>query len=142
MGMRLVGVWILGAVVFGGAPALANEPTEGQMREAILRAMQNRGGSRSGDASVSVDNALSGMSLTFTRFKKIACEKATSRAGYNCDYEFTVRMDAHSNEGTAEGDRHAAGVNALMGLFGPREESGTGSKRFVLSDSRWVAINE
>lgn len=71
----------------------------------------------------------------------IACEKA-SRPGFNCDYEYAIRMSAHSNEGTAAGASHSQAVNSLMGMLGAQESRGTGSRRFVKSGTRWILIQE
>ncbi|PXX13934.1 hypothetical protein [Nitrosomonas ureae] len=130
-------IGLTGMAIVGMASAA--EPTEEQMKEAILQAMQNEGGVRSNN-SVSVNNPLSGASVTINSFKKLGCEKAMSKPGYNCDYEVSAGINFHSNEGSAAGDNHAAGVNALFGMFLPKDRISTGTKRFVQYDSQWRAL--
>jgi hypothetical protein len=128
------------AFVVVANPVFSAEPTEAEMKEAILQAMQNQGGSRSGNNSIAVNNSISGAAVTITKFKKIACEKAASRPGYNCDYEVSAGLNFHSNEGNQAGDRHAAGVNALMGMFVPKNTTSTQTKRFVYSEGQWKVL--
>jgi hypothetical protein len=128
------------SLVLMSTPAFA-EPSEIEMKEAVLAAMLGRGGAKSGDNGITMNNPINGMSLTFIQFNKIACEKA-SRPGFNCDYEYAGRMSAHSNEGTAAGNNHSQAVNALMGMLGAQESRGAGSKRFVKSGKRWIMIQE
>lgn len=131
---------VLASIVVA-APVYAAEPNEDEMREAVLREMQNRGGDRAGENAVSADNALSGVSLTLNNFQKIACEKADGKAGYNCDYSFALQTKYYSNEGTAAGDRHADGMNALNEILGGGgQRVTTTSGRFVLSGKRWRLI--
>ena len=124
--------------------AFAAEPTEAQMKEAIIQSMQNEGGAkRSGNDSVRIDNALSGAQVKINHFKKIGCEKAASRPGYNCDYEISAGINFHSNEGTHAGNAHAGGINALFGamLGGSGSRISTGTKRFVYSNSQWRVLH-
>lgn len=127
-------------ISFLAQPALAAEPTATEMKEALLQTMQNQGGSRSGDDSVSVDNSISGASIYIKHFEKIGCEKASNRPGYYCDYEISAGMNFHSNEGTAAGDRHAAGINALFSALMPQNQVSTETRRFVRSSLGWKVL--
>lgn len=129
-------------IIFIANPVFSAEPTEDEMKEAILQAMQNRGGSRSDTNSISLNNPISGASVSITEFKKIGCEKATNRPGYYCDYEISAGMKFYSNEGTRAGDNHAAGVNALMGMFMPQNTISTQTRRFVKSGSQWKVLQD
>lgn len=135
----IVAVWLAS---FLAQPVLAAEPTAAEMKDALLQTMQNQGGSRSGDDSVSVDNSISGASIYIKHFEKIGCEKASNRPGYYCDYEISAGMDFHSNEGTAAGDRHAAGINALFNALMPQNQISNETRRFVRSNSGWKVLQD
>jgi outer membrane protein W len=128
----------IAAMLFAGA-AQSAEPTEAQMKDALLQAAQQRGGVRSGRDSVSANNPIGGLSFTIVHFEKIGCEKAASRAGYNCDYSIAMKARAHSSEGTSAGDQHAQAMTALIGALVDNRVS-TESRRFVQSGGRWVVL--
>ena len=54
------------------------------------------------------------------------------------------KMSAHSNEGTRQGDNHAAGVNQLLkALRGGREEvGGSATRRFLKMGDEWTVSME
>lgn len=128
------------SVLFLAQPVSAAEPTAAEMKEALLQMMQNHGGSRSGSDSISVDNSISGASIYIKHFEKIGCEKASNRPGYYCDYEVSTGMNFHSNEGTAAGDRHAAGLNVLLNALMPQNQISSETRRFVRSNSGWKVL--
>lgn len=127
------------STLFAGS-AQSAEPTEAQMKNALLEAAQQRGGVRSGRDSVSANNPIGGMSFTIVHFEKIGCEKASSRAGYNCDYSVAMKAKAHSSEGTDAGDQHAQAMTAFMGALIDNRVT-TESRRFVQSGGRWVVLS-
>lgn len=141
---RITTTLFAGLILSTTNSVFAAEPTEAQMKEAIMLTMQNEGGAkRSGNDSVRIDNALSGAQVRINHFKKIGCEKASSRPGYNCDYEISAGINFHSNEGTHAGNAHANGVNAFFGavLGGAANRISTGTKRFVYSNSQWRVLH-
>lgn len=116
------------------------EPTGVEMKSALLHEMQARGAVAKGPETVVFENPLAGMALDIVQFEKLGCAAAQSRPGYVCDYRYTYRVTAYSNEGSAAGDSHAQGVNLLMQLaMGGRDtQSGTTHRRFIKSGQGWV----
>lgn len=125
------------------APAYP-EPSEVEMRGAIDRAMVDRGGTKTKSGEISVDNPLNGVGLRITEFTKLGCEVAVQGPGYVCSYHYMAKMSAHSNEGTRQGDNHAAGVNQLLkALRGGREEvGGSATRRFIRMGDEWIMSTE
>lgn len=137
---RVIVAVVLGvAVVFLSSGVQSAEPTPAEMKNALLQAAQQRGGVRSSSDSISANNPIGGVSFTIVHFEKIGCEKAASRAGYNCDYSIAMKAEAHSTEGTAAGDQHAQAMTALMGAFIDNRIT-TESRRFVQYGGRWVVL--
>ncbi|MEM8936396.1 MAG: hypothetical protein AAGC77_08325 [Pseudomonadota bacterium] len=119
-------------------------PTAAQMKQALQNSAVSRGASRSGENGVRVDNWIAGMSIEFEDFRKDGCSVASYGAGYFCTYTATTRLRAHSNEGTAAGDRHANAVNVLLGAMmgGSRSHTDTTTRRFIKSGGVWrVSVN-
>ena len=116
------------------------EPTEKEMRQAIERAMVDQGGTRSGSGEISIDNPLNGLGIRITEFTKLGCEAAFQGPGYICSYHIMGSMAAHSNDGTRQGDKHAAAINQLLRLFmGGRDEiGGSVTRRFLKMGDAWT----
>lgn len=120
------------------------EPTEREMQQAIERAMVDRGGTRTQSGEISVDNPLNGVGIRITEFTKLGCETALQGPGYICSYHYMGKIEAHSNDGTRQGDNHAAGVNQLLKLFrGGRDEvGGSATRRFLRMGNEWTMALE
>jgi hypothetical protein len=120
------------------------EPTEEEMKEALIRTMQMQGGQRKPGDAVASENAIGGMTLKILEFEKLGCKPADRGAGYFCTYKHTSRLSAHSNEGTEAGERHADGVNMLLGAImgGSNTRSGVVTRRFVQSKQGWMVSKE
>jgi hypothetical protein len=119
------------------------EPSEADMRGALeskaealhsgqeALAEQCREGSSNnnvGDAVLCVAQGLSGgpMHLSVQGFRKIACEKAEGRPGYNCDYEVQLNVGPDANPGA-------------LGILGTSGGECTG--RFVKTSDGWSEID-
>lgn len=115
------------------------EPSEMQMRQALDRALRERGTS-SRNGGHSVEFLTSGIQLDILEFRKSDCRVALYGAGYDCTYLIRTGVNYYSTEGSYDGHRHAEAVNTLLGLFGgnasPLE---TATRRFVRDTSGWVA---
>jgi len=120
------------------------EPSEQEMRQAIEQAMVQRGGSQTRSGEISVDNPINGMTMTLTAFTKLGCEPANRGPGYVCSYHVKTKMSAHSNEGSRQGDNHAAAVNQLLrAMMGGQEEvADTATRRFLRMGDQWVMSRE
>ncbi|HOB13974.1 MAG TPA: hypothetical protein PKN09_07005 [Novosphingobium sp.] len=92
-------------------PAGPREPTQAEMRAAVLSLTQWRMNS-------------AGMNVHIEYFEKIGCEKAQGAIGYNCDY--LVRFG---------GDGFDLG-NAFL----PKGAAQQASARFVLRDGKWIVL--
>lgn len=124
--------------------SLNGEPSEEEMRQAIIRTMQMLGAQKRQDGSVGVDNPLNGMSVKIVEFEKIGCQRANYGAGYFCTYNITNSLAAHSNEGTADGDRHTQGVNLLIQMLngGRNTVNETFTARFFKSKAGWITSKD
>lgn len=120
------------------------EPSEREMRQAIEQAMVQRGGSQTRPGEISVDNPINGMTMTLKAFTKLGCEPANRGPGYVCSYHVKTKMSAHSNEGSRQGDNHAAAVNQLLeAMMGGQEEvADTATRRFLRMGDEWVMSRE
>jgi peptidoglycan hydrolase-like protein with peptidoglycan-binding domain len=129
-----------------GASATSNrgEPTEEEMKEALLRTMQMRGGQRSGVNEIGANNAIAGMTMEIVEFTKEGCQPAVRGAGYFCTYTHTSRLSLHSNDGTAAGARHANAANFLLkGIMGGTDtHTGVATRRFVRTQKGWLVSEE
>jgi hypothetical protein len=118
------------------------EPSEAEMKEALERTMQKRGGQKGADGCIRVDNPIAGACVKIEKFEKLGCKPADQGAGYTCTYNATTSMTFHSNERSEAGDKHAEGVNTLLGRLGGKSVNETATKRFVRSREGWIASNE
>lgn len=143
--MKSLLVAIATFAALGYAPAYADnpgypEPSEAQMHEALMRAMEGRGGNRRGANTISSDNMIAGMAINIESFDKAGCRLASYGAGYFCTFVATTSLQAYSNEGTRAGDQHAQAVNTLMtALMGGRSSTSTTTRRFVRANGTWYA---
>ena len=120
-----------------------SEPSEIEMKQALMTAMEGRGGNRYGPDSIGVDNPIAGVEMEIEYFEKAGCRPANYGAGYFCTYVTTMSFRTHSNEGTAAGDAHADAVNQLLGaLMGGRSVTDTVTRRFVKAGNTWYASEQ
>ena len=142
-------------LTLAGVGAWANEPTEAEMRAAVQAQFgnvndssaetaekcnnreYNRGGGNPLLAMVCAGMAVGGggmtsdgrnvkpMEMTITTFRKIACEKAQGKAGYQCDYA----MGYDTNN-----------PNNITGPLTRRPMASQG--RFVKQGNRWLRLDE
>jgi hypothetical protein len=118
------------------------EPTEAEMKAALIRTMQKRGGKLKPDGCVGVDNLIAGMCGKITDFEKLeGCKPATQGAGYTCTYNVTISLTAYSNEGTPDGDNHGRAIDSFIGLLGGKSVNETQTSRFVRSKEGWIMSN-
>ena len=124
--------------------AKAGEPTEAEMKQALLNTMQKRGGQLKADGCIQVDNPIAGVCGKIENFEKLeGCKPADQGAGYFCTYNVTVSLSLHSNEGTEAGLKHVQAVNTFWGWFGVTKGiSETVTKRFVRGKEGWTVSNE
>ena len=118
------------------------EPTEEEMKEALERTMQKRGGQRRADGSVGVDNFIAGGAVKIVKFEKLGCTPANYGAGYFCNYDITTSLSIHSNEESEAGERHAKGLDTVLGWFGGKSVNETPTRRFVRSKEGWIVSDQ
>lgn len=149
--MKIISVLSLAACVSWQIPCVSSwaapaypEPSEQEMRQAIEQAMVQRGGTQTRPGEISVDNPINGMTMSITAFTKLGCEPANRGPGYVCSYHVKTKLSAHSNEGSRQGDNHAAAVNQLLrAMMGGQEEvADTATRRFLRMGSEWVMSRE
>lgn len=118
------------------------EPTEAEMKEALLKGMEERGGKRTADDSIEVNNAIAGSIVKIERFEKLGCAPVTYGVGYACIYKATTSMSVRSNDGTSDGDRQAKVWNILLGGMGAKYATATATRRFVRGKNGWTIIDD
>src|SRR5690606_29142358 len=72
---------------------------------------------------------------------------AHARAGYVCDYIVELDTQFYSNEGTADGQRHAEAVQTLFGWLQnahsqPGPQTSSGRFLYVPSRKRWMKMSD
>lgn len=123
------------------APA-QGEPTEEEMKEALLRWMEKGGGQRTAKDAVTKGNFIAGLTIKIEKFEKIGCKPANYGVGYECTYDITASQSYHSNDGTRRGDDHATGINEFLKWFGADAANGTVTRKFARSSSGWVVFED
>lgn len=118
----------------------SGEPTEEEMKEALLRTMEKRGGQRKGGDSVVIGNPIAGMTIKIEKFEKLGCKPANYGAGYECTYNSTISQSFHSNDGTARGDQQADAWNKFLKGLGGGAVNETTTKNFALSKEGWIVF--
>jgi hypothetical protein len=125
---------------YGASGARYPEPSEAQMKEAVLGAMEAAGGLQNTPGVISKENALAGASVELAKFKKIECVPAQQRAGYWCDYEVTTGFRLYSKEGSAAADAQANAINTLLGYMNAASSRSRVHARFVRSGREWLSV--
>lgn len=123
------------------APPQNREPTEAEMREALEYSLHGDGN------AFKVDNPLNGITTRITGVEKLGCSPAHARAGYVCDYIVELDTQFYSNEGTADGHRHAEAVQTLFGWLQnahsqPGPQTSSGRFLYVPSRNRWMKMSD
>ena len=121
-----------------------DEPTEAEMKEALLSAMEARGVKRTAEGGIELNNPIAGVTIKMEKFEKIGCAPPNYGPGYFCSYNVNVSMTLFSNEGSEGAARHMNALNYLMRLLA----GGNGvvtervTRKFVWSNDRWVISKE
>lgn len=114
-------------------PADQREPTEQELRQAVTQSL-----------SVSINNPVNGIDVSVVDFKKRACQKSLQKPGYVCDYYLHIDQQFHSNEGTYDGQQHAAAVQRLYDWMinnaGGNKAEATGRFLYVAPETRWIKV--
>lgn len=121
-----------------------DEPTEAEMKEALLSAMEARGGKRTEGDGIEVSNFIGGVIMKMEKFEKLGCVPPNYGPGYFCSYNVSISMTFFSNEDSESARRQADIWTQLirwaMGSSGAANERVT--KKFVWSKDRWLVSNE
>jgi hypothetical protein len=118
------------------------EPTEEEMKEALLRTLVKRGGQRKDDNSIVIGNIIAGITIKIEKFEKLGCKPANYGAGYECTYNSTISQTFNSNDGTERGAQHAEAWNTLLRGFGGNAANETVTRKFVQSKEGWIAFQD
>ena len=120
----------------------SGEPTEAEMKEALLRSTENWGGQQNADGCVRFDNPVAGTCVRITKFQSLGCTPSSQGAGYFCTYRIGTSLSLHSNEKTPDATTHVGIFDQLLEKAGARRINGTTTKRFVRSKEGWVVTDE
>ncbi len=118
-----------------------DEPTEAEMKETLLSAMEARGAKRTAEGGIQLSNAIAGVIVKMDKFEKLGCSPPNYGPGYFCSYNVDVSMTFISTEGSEGAERHMAGLNTLMRWLGGRGLTERVTRKFVWSQGRWVISN-
>ena len=116
------------------------EPTEEEMKEALLREMEKRGAKRNTDNGVTIENPIAEMTIKIERFVKVGCKPATYGVGFECTYTIKLSYSFHSTDGTKGNEEQFIKFwNRLVG--GSPHEEGT-TKKFARSSEGWLVLQD
>lgn len=115
------------------------EPTDTEMKEALLREMEKFGFQREGENSVVINNPIAGMTIRIERFLKVGCKPASYGVGYECTYTSKLSYSFHSNDGTAAG---RAQMEFWKRLFESSLGESATTKKFVKGSEGWITFQD
>jgi len=118
-----------------------DEPSEAEMKEAVLQTMETRGGQRNSDGAIEAANPIAGVRIELSKFRKVGCAPPTFGPGYFCTYNVTIPVTFFGNDGSEATDKHMKAFNVLLGLFTngvPVTERIT--SKFVWNHDRWLVL--
>lgn len=118
------------------------EPTEDEMRRALISSMLDAGGQLIDDRTVEFKFLFAGMSIKIEKFEKLeGCKPANYGAGYTCTYKLTTSQALHSYEGTEDGEKHRQALQWLMEKILGKYANGKANRSFARSKEGWVMLN-
>jgi hypothetical protein len=115
------------------------EPTEAEMKEAVLSTIEERGGQRTSDGAIEAKNIIAGVRIKIAKFEKLRCAPPTYGPGYFCTYNVSLPVTIFSNDGTELGRRQIEAWNFLIGWFSNGNNiTERLTSKFVWTKDRWV----
>lgn len=133
-----------GVHIGAGTGTSYSEPSEDEIKQALLAALRRFGATEKGAGTLVVENASVGLSLQFIRIKKVGCGLATPLAGYVCYYKPSAAFDWYSNRDSPEAVARAERFNdVLQRVFPPRTTSNgvAFANRFVKNGDDWLLVD-
>lgn len=117
-----------------------DEPSEAEMKEALLRTFVPRGGTRTQDG-FEMDALVVNGQINIENFEKLGCAPPNYGPGYFCTYSFSSSVSLRSNERTESAMRQIAAWESILKwiLSGNYE---TATKKFVWIKDRWVISHD
>jgi hypothetical protein len=119
-----------------------DEPTEAEMKEALLSTLEARGGKRTAEGGMEFSNAIAGMIIKMDEFEKLGCAPPNYGPGYFCSHNVNVSVTFISTDGSQGGARQMAGFNTLLSWLGGSGLTERITNKFVWSKGRWVISNK
>lgn len=119
-----------------------DEPTEAEMKEALLRPMEERGGKRIADDVVEISNEIAGVAIKIEKFEKLGCAPPNYGPGYFCSYNISTPVTMVSPDERVRG--HLDALTRLISWLSLGSGVGTEriTRKFVWSKDRWLVSNE
>lgn len=119
-----------------------DEPSEDEMKETLLRAMTERGGTRTANG-VEINNIIAGGRASLENFEKLGCAPPNYGPGYFCTFTFSASVTLHSNERSGSADRQIEAWNTLIRwLMGGNTMTETVTRKFVWIKDRWILTTD
>ena len=114
------------------------EPTQDEMKEALLGDMVKRGAQRKNPDSVEINYVIGGMTIKMDTFVKLGCKPANYGVGFECTYSTKLSYAFHSNDATDDGRRH---IETWKKIF-DGSHGGVTTKKFARSSEGWLIVND
>jgi hypothetical protein len=118
------------------------EPTEAEMKEALLKMGVKQGGRRGPGDTLIFENIIAGVTYKIEKFEKLGCKSDGPGAVYECRYVITMSQSYHSNDGTEPGREQMAAWNLLMSGVGANIADGVATRKFALSSEGWMVFQD
>lgn len=120
-----------------------DEPTEAEMKEALLSAIEARGGQRTPEGDIEASNFIAGVRIKITTFEKLGCAPPNYGPGYFCTYNISTPVTLFSTDGNSIAQRQMDGLNFFISWF---TNNNTVTERltnkFVWRKDRWLVSRD
>ncbi len=118
-----------------------DEPSEEEIKETFLRAMEQRGATRTADG-IEIGNFFTGARANM-EFEKLGCSPPNYGPGYFCTFSFTSSVTLYSNERSESANKQVAVLNSLIhALMGGDAITETVTRKFIWIKNRWIVSND
>lgn len=119
-----------------------DEPSEAEMKEALLRTMEAQGAQRT-PGGIQMSNVVAGVQIDFANFEKLGCTVPNYGPGYYCNYHVSMPVTFFANDGSAAGKTQMEVFTGFIKwLTNGRPITQRVTNKFVWRKDRWVVSVE
>lgn len=119
-----------------------SEPTEAEIVEGMVSAMDGQGGLKKiaeGSLQLTAPGGWNTIRIDIAGVTKHGCTEAENAEGYLCDFTADVRQSVGDGEGGM--DRYSSAMNTLLSLGGARGTVDRYQGRFYRTEGHWMYVN-